>query len=165
MGKSCVISLTPDVDLVNPKIYYELNNFYSNHRNFVKSMSFEQLRGNILASDEVGDCSPVETMEELAITDQSIGEVLMSGSDVANPCGLIAKYVFNDTYAFDSTSGLTIDQSGIAHKVDIEYKFIAPDGQSSIAWYDVTDGKYNKFLGVKRDLLTFFFVEHMMVWY
>jgi len=44
----CQIEFTMPVTLNKPKIYYELNNFYANHRNFVKSRSYSQLRGNVL---------------------------------------------------------------------------------------------------------------------
>ena len=43
-GKDCLVSFTPDVDLINPKVYYRLNNFYQNHRTFQK-YSYGQLRG------------------------------------------------------------------------------------------------------------------------
>jgi hypothetical protein len=43
----CNVTFTPSVDLVNPKIYYRLENFYANHRNFVKSRSYKQLRGEL----------------------------------------------------------------------------------------------------------------------
>ena len=47
----CTISFSPDKDLEKPKIYYRLENFYANHRNFVKSRSFKQLRGKVLDKD------------------------------------------------------------------------------------------------------------------
>ena len=40
LGNTCTLSFTPTVDLVKPKIYYKLENFYANHRNFVKSRSY-----------------------------------------------------------------------------------------------------------------------------
>lgn len=50
----------------NPKLYYRLDNFYSNHRNFVKSRSYAQLRGETLKKSEVStDCDPIVTMEDL----------------------------------------------------------------------------------------------------
>lgn len=39
--KVCEIIFTPEVDLINPKLYYQLENFYANHRNFVKSRNYK----------------------------------------------------------------------------------------------------------------------------
>jgi hypothetical protein len=51
---------------VNPKIYYKLENFYANHRNFVKSRNYKQLRGNDLTAAELGTtCDPVLKMSDL----------------------------------------------------------------------------------------------------
>ena len=41
----CTFTIKPSVDLVKPKLYYKLDNFFSNHRNFVKSRYYNQLRG------------------------------------------------------------------------------------------------------------------------
>jgi hypothetical protein len=64
----------------------------------------------------------------------SISKVALDGTtlkndDIAYPCGLIAKYFFNDTYQLSETSSgtkITIDETDIAHKVDKEYKFKLP---------------------------------------
>jgi len=37
----CTIQFKPEKDLESPKIYYKLENFYANHRNFVKSRSYK----------------------------------------------------------------------------------------------------------------------------
>ena len=37
---SCEFTFTVANTLTQPKLYYELENFYANHRNFVKSRSF-----------------------------------------------------------------------------------------------------------------------------
>lgn len=49
---TCNITFTPDEDLVNPMIYYRIENFFANHRNFVRSRNFKQLRGATTASDD-----------------------------------------------------------------------------------------------------------------
>jgi hypothetical protein len=54
------------------------------------------------------------------------GTTLM-GSDVANPCGLIGRYIFNDIFAlYQGNSSISIDETNIAHTVDIKYKFKSP---------------------------------------
>ena len=47
----CAITFTPTQTLVAPKMYYKLDNFYANHRNFVKSRNYKQLRGIIQTAD------------------------------------------------------------------------------------------------------------------
>lgn len=49
----------------------------------------------------------------------------LKSTDVANPCGLIAKYFFNDTYVLKDSAdkNITIDETNIAHNIDREYKF------------------------------------------
>jgi hypothetical protein len=114
-GKTiCTITFVPDNDLVNPKLYYELDNFYANHRNFVKSRNYKQLRGNNLGAGDLSTCEPVIRMSDLGDDKNKVaidGTTLRS-DDVAFPCGLIAKYIFTDAYALKEsalTSQITID--------------------------------------------------------
>lgn len=61
-------------------LYYELANFYQNHRRYVKSRSDKQLAGTFYTeSSQLSDCDPLRTLN---------GKLL-------NPCGLIANSVFN----------------------------------------------------------------------
>ena len=64
---TCNVELTPTVDLVNPKIYYRLENFYANHRDFVKSRSYKQLRGEDDDADE-SSCSPIYLNKDLGLS-------------------------------------------------------------------------------------------------
>ena len=79
-------------EIENPLIFFEINNFYANHRNFVRSRSYAQLRGKEL--DEGGAnsaCEGAATMEEIG-ADESWGGSSLADSAVASPCGLIAKH-------------------------------------------------------------------------
>ncbi|KAK3017126.1 hypothetical protein RJ639_006128, partial [Escallonia herrerae] len=88
-------------------IYYQLGNFYQNHRRYVKSRSDKQLRSR-KGEDEIKDCQPIARSGEKPIV----------------PCGLIAWSLFNDTYAFSSKNkALTVDKKDIAWKSDKEHKF------------------------------------------
>lgn len=78
----------------NPRVYYRLDNFFANHRKFVKSRNYKQLRGNDLTSDSLSSCDPAVLMSSMK-TKTTIGGETLVDSDVANPCGLIAKYYFN----------------------------------------------------------------------
>ncbi|XP_061346782.1 ALA-interacting subunit 3-like isoform X2 [Gastrolobium bilobum] len=88
-------------------VYYQLDNFYQNHRRYVKSRSDEQLRDT---SDEssTSTCKP---------------EDIANGKPIV-PCGLIAWSLFNDTYSFSrDNKNLTVNKKGISWKSDREHKF------------------------------------------
>ena len=62
----CVIEIKVDSDMTAPiYVYYQLDNFYQNHRRFVKSRSNEQLMGNNLSVADLDDCDPVKTNKDL----------------------------------------------------------------------------------------------------
>jgi hypothetical protein len=94
-GKTCDLSFVMEEDRSEDLyVYYELTNFYQNHRLYVKSYSPEQLLGEALSkSDLETKCgSKTETNDSL----------------ILNPCGLIANSYFNDRIVFDySSSGVT----------------------------------------------------------
>lgn len=46
-------------------VYYQLDNFYQNHRRYVKSRSNQQLMGNDLSLDDLTDCQPVRTNAQM----------------------------------------------------------------------------------------------------
>ncbi|KAG6620217.1 ALA-interacting subunit 3 [Carya illinoinensis] len=88
-------------------VYYQLDNFYQNHRRYVKSRSDAQLKSNSSAGD-VSSCKP---------------EDMANGQPIV-PCGLIAWSLFNDTYNFSrNNQGLTVNKKGISWKSDRENKF------------------------------------------
>ena len=117
--------------------YYELTNFYQNHRRYVKSRSYQQLMGLDMAiADVKTDCDPIVTNADLApyITKAVDGTPLVADV-VANPCGLVAKSLFTDTFVvyqhgandaedvWTDEQKLTIDDSDIAWASDVTYKF------------------------------------------
>ena len=58
--------LTIDSDIQAPiYVYYQLDNFYQNHRRYVKSRSNEQLMGNNLSVDQLDDCDPIKRNKDL----------------------------------------------------------------------------------------------------
>lgn len=60
---NCLIEFTPQQNLIDPKVYYRLDNFYHAHRSFVKSRSWQQLRGQDV--EEVKKCAPVSSVSDL----------------------------------------------------------------------------------------------------
>ena len=63
----CNISFTLNTTMTAPvMVYYQLNNFYQNHRRYVKSKSNTQLNGAILAvGDLTSDCDPINKVSDL----------------------------------------------------------------------------------------------------
>ncbi|KAA8519450.1 hypothetical protein F0562_013675 [Nyssa sinensis] len=88
-------------------IYYELDNYYQNHRRYVKSRSDQQLLHGLKYND-TSSCRPEESNKGLPIV----------------PCGLIAWSLFNDTFTFSrGTEGLRVNRKNIAWKSDRDHKF------------------------------------------
>lgn len=81
----CKVTFDIDEDVTGPLLlYYELENFYQNHRRYFQSKSFSQLSGQNLDSSEVSiTCNPL----------------VQNGSLLLNPCGLIANSFFNGIVA------------------------------------------------------------------
>lgn len=121
IGGECDITFTVKDDMSAPVyVYYELTNFYQNHRTYVKSFEYEQLQGTVYTNeDDVSDCDPLKT----------------NGTDgkILNPCGVIANSLFNDkiVLATSSKSGVTMTTTDIAWNSDKEDKFAQPEDFAS----------------------------------
>jgi len=129
----------------NVYVYYQLSNFYQNHRRYVKSRSDVQLAGSSKdAKETLGDCSPWETFADHTPNTyddiSGVNETKLSTYKL-NPCGLIAGSQFNDTLvlksgicktdsACDKASDVTWTKNGIAWDSDKEKKFHNIDGYS-----------------------------------
>lgn len=111
-NKTCSKTLTVSKNMKGPVyIYYQLENYYQNHRRYVKSRSDKQLRSKKDERD-IKECSPE-------------GTVLLDGKEqVIVPCGLIAWSLFNDTFGFSlNNEALAINKEGIAWESDRNAKF------------------------------------------
>lgn len=93
---------TIDTSIAGPiYVYYQLDNFYQNHRRYVKSRDNAQLAGQYLKVDELSACDPIIEVKDLwphqryDITEQ---RNQIPDSNPAIPCGLVAKSFFNDTF-------------------------------------------------------------------
>jgi len=65
------------------------------------------LKGDVKSVSSLSDCDPIETIADLGINTTLDGTVLSSDSP-ANPCGLVAKSFFNDTYkVYNGSVGTT----------------------------------------------------------
>lgn len=74
-------------------VYYQLTNFYQNHREYLRSRSNAQLKGNdITEYSQLTDCAPLVSVND--------------SKDVSmfyEPCGLVAHSYFNDTFELTMT--------------------------------------------------------------
>lgn len=108
-------------------VYYKLENFYQNHRRYVKSRSPAQLRGTYDPDiDKVADCAPVYRMKHLfEYQRKNVNGDALKPDDVAVPCGMLAKSFFNDTYKMKYSNGtkVNINENGIAWSADIYYRY------------------------------------------
>ncbi|KAK1387935.1 ALA-interacting subunit [Heracleum sosnowskyi] len=107
-NNNCKRKLTVKKDMDHPiYVYYQLDNFYQNHRRYVKSRSDQQLKDK-KDKNEISSCKPEDDV---------------NGNPIV-PCGLIAWSMFNDTYSFSRTNqSLKINKNGISWKSDREHKF------------------------------------------
>merc|ERR1711934_1102843 len=95
---SCMVTQTIEIekDMDAPiYMYYQLSNFYQNHRRYVKSRSDIQLRGDGI--DTTTGCDPLSSR---ACENNN----KVKGTCAVYPCGLIAWSVFNDTF-YETSSG------------------------------------------------------------
>ena len=129
-NKTCSIVIkinkTMEKDIM---VYYQLDGFYQNHRRYVKSKSDAQLKGKFIELSQMKDnhdCDPVITNEQMGQLTSFIGNRDLEPSDVAFPCGLMAKNFFNDRYKIwtlynnngEFVRNITVNESNIARKAD-----------------------------------------------
>lgn len=138
----CTFEIDVSADLKSPFVYYKVGNFYANHRKYVVSRSYPQLRGK-------GDagagalCGSASSNEEMGVKIANDNTTALDGGSTASPCGLIAKYRFTDKF---SVGGVSIDEGGIATTIDKNIKFKRNGNWETKQWLDMDD-------------------EHVMVWY
>ncbi|XP_044953898.1 putative ALA-interacting subunit 4 isoform X2 [Hordeum vulgare subsp. vulgare] len=92
-------------------VYYQLENYYQNHRRYVKSRSDQQLRDK-------------DYKDTSAVTKSCDPEATTGDGSLIVPCGLIAWSLFNDTYAFSvNKKSVTVNKKDIAWPSDKNSKF------------------------------------------
>ncbi|RCN34898.1 CDC50 family protein, LEM3 family [Ancylostoma caninum] len=114
VGKQCSLTFNISEDMKGDVyIYYYLENYFQNHRRYVKSRNDKQFLGNVL---EVSDCEP------FAVNENNI--------PIA-PCGAIANSKFNDTYELvyvrsGARIPVPVTKNGVLWDVDKDRKFKNP---------------------------------------
>lgn len=131
-------------------LYYQINNMYQNHRKYSKSLNPKQLKGTDLNKNDIeSTCDPILEVKNLH---RDIF-VNLSRTAVANPCGLVAKSYFNDTFSLyekDTNKTVKIHENDIAFPRDKDDKFKNSSDVDGKRWTDVKNGKK--------------YLEHFIVW-
>lgn len=106
--KACTLDFTfdQDIDSEDPVyVYYQISNFYQNHRRYVKSISQNQLL-NDLGVDAINPIT--STAAPSGLTSDCDPKSSLQGSRTSDrilwPCGLIANSFFNDGIELNSFS-------------------------------------------------------------
>lgn len=162
VGQTKFVTFTVDKDMEAPiYLYYQLENFYQNHRRYVKSRDDEQLRGkdtyvkgkgsmtaafnagtnmNSVKNNDFASCSPLAMPNNIESSDCKWSEITHYHNQnisckIMWPCGLIAGSFFNDVFnpiVDDSTLESVSNVSGLAWS------------ESDIAWESDRNYKFKK---------------------
>lgn len=145
MHGTCTLTFQLSAAIPGPVyVYYELGNYYQNHRRYVQSRSMPQLMGKKISGTQIDQCAPITTNADIdPVSLNSICETPDSTPEnpqyypldlkaTAYPCGLIAKSVFNDTFSMTYNDGLVVpfNKDNIAWKSDVK-KFKNQEGSST----------------------------------
>ena len=142
-NEECKISYNIPEDMDSPiNIYYKIYGFYQNNRRYTQSKSLKQLSGENLTLSEIindEDCSPIYTNGDLGLGESNFsadGKTPLNKSEVAIPCGIMAKTYFNDTFDnfLINNVPIYINEKNIAWEKDKElFKNI----NLSLQWLDI----------------------------
>ena len=116
----------------------------------MKSISYQQIAGktNINSDSLDKNCKPIKQISDLKRDVYSVAGFYMSESKTANPCGLVAKSFFNDTYtlAGQNNNPILLKTSEITHKIDRDRVFKRNPHYYRDQYIDVEDGYYFDFI-------------------
>jgi hypothetical protein len=156
--KQCRLDFSTNVTISQPiHVYYELTNYLTNHREYVKSRSWPQLEGQNVSFSSISDSCKGMTSNSNAFGNDTSLLVSFTGNPLdsnatLSPCGLIAKNYFNDYFRLYMKNSknqseliqIPINETGIAYAADKKY-YKRAYNYSTTQWVDVEN-------------------EHFMVW-
>eukprot|EP00294_Goniomonas_avonlea_P013970 CAMPEP_0114539166 /NCGR_PEP_ID=MMETSP0114-20121206/94_1 /TAXON_ID=31324 /ORGANISM="Goniomonas sp, Strain m" /LENGTH=369 /DNA_ID=CAMNT_0001723253 /DNA_START=16 /DNA_END=1125 /DNA_ORIENTATION=+ len=163
------IKITLEEDWEPPiYVYYQLKNFYQNHRRYVQSRSDVQLRGSFSSEDEIQTADDADSaLKECQPALKSSGfsfPGIPSKDLYWYPCGLVALSWFNDTFVLSQKpsgggeSEIPIQsKTGIAWPSDIDKKFNYMSDKwmaNNCARIGTFDGQDNEITGYREDILS-----------
>ena len=110
-GKVCEVRITLDEDMKRPiRVYYEIENFHQNHRNYMKSFSWDQLT------------HPGTPRSESYLEDYYCMPLVKNGSRILHPCGVVPNTLFNDVITLVEPGDLRLKEDGIDPAPKMLYK-------------------------------------------
>lgn len=168
-ASTCLTNFTITGNMDPPiYFYYELNNYFQNHRVYLESRDDEQLQGKYKSTDQLDSCSPIITNNDIYPGLMNFNKTAeLNGTDPATPCGLIAQTFFNgyykcslfipkisflliDSYTLyklesnGTETKINIDETGISWKYDRD-TFKNTDHLEK-QWIDMTNGSFSHYI-------------------
>lgn len=139
---TCIIELDIDDEMEKPVyLYYELTNYYQNHRIYLNSRNQDQLTGEDLSKADLESCEPIVSNDDLDLSKIELKLKGLDGDDAAYPCGLVANSFFNDRFTlYEDNETIDIEEDDIAWLQDGENRFKNLDDEEK-QWMDIEDGK------------------------
>lgn len=134
----CTVSLDIPEEMNEPiYLYYELRNFYQNHRLYVKSRSHKQLKGEDVSFNDIeDDCDPIVKVSDLR---EEFRTTLNKQVELASPCGLTANSIFTDVFSLPVGS---ISESDIAWDSDLSIIYKTNGFDEGDQWIDVENNEH-----------------------
>ena len=128
-------------------VYYEIHNFYQNHRRYVMSRSNEQMedKKDFKDKSDIDSCKSAQTIKEMKYKGETgNNNVFNEDNDdkIAYPCGLIAKSYkyFDEHFTLKKENNeITINENNIAWKKDKELFKNLSTTQHSVQWQSFGD--------------------------
>lgn len=145
--KNCVVNFEIENLIKAPvSMYIHLTGMYLNHRDIIKSKSFDQLRA--LEQVNINEtCKGAKTIEEMMDFDQSryinLKNETLNSTSLARPCGLQAKSMFNDTIQLlFNERNIPISTDDLANEFDRKSLFKSYSNSSITDWKNTTEERF-----------------------
>ncbi|CAL8100315.1 unnamed protein product [Orchesella dallaii] len=133
--RTCSVEFTVPFDMHTPVfIYYQITNFYQNHRIYTKSKEDPELFGRIYDSRDEPiipyGCSPAELQDRTG--------------KVYYPCGAVAGSMFSDVFTLENRTGasIPIDESRISFWDFKNLKYAHPPDFDPLNYDKYKNGKF-----------------------